>query len=257
MTVDEVVFTLGKDNPEVWEAIAAIQIMQASGVRRVGVRCRDTSLCYLYHLAGLHLTDVEPTVQFKLDEAFRSIDSAMSHDMLYQSWLARVSGVDLSRGITPVAFPRMEPVANREHIAFCPFGLSKFQPIPLSAWKAVVRFLRTYGLPVYLVSDPGQRADGLNFTEGCTLSDAPIQEKLRILASAKLVVGMPNAWTWMAASWKRTMAIYYPTGIPPLRWFGFYNNPKHGRVEYLPHQIQIPVLLAGLRNLLTVLNHLE
>jgi hypothetical protein len=249
--MDDVIFSLGKDRAEIWEAIAAIQIMQATD-SKVGVYCTDPTLSYLYHLAGFRLcmTDSIASVAFRLDEAYRSIDGAMSHDVTYQAWLARVSGVKLVKPIAPVKLPRMARVEDQEHIAFCPFALAKLQPIPMNAWKAVLRFLRTFGLPVYLIGDPGQRADGLNFTEGCMMSDALVYEKLRILASAKLVVGMPNAWTWLTASWNRSLAIYYPNDVPSMRWYGFYNSLQHGRIEYVSHQVQIPLLLTGLRQLL-------
>lgn len=250
--MDEVIFSLGTDSVELWEAVATMQIMQATG-EKVAASCVDvhSDLAYLFHLAGFRLTDAAPTCQLKLAEAFRTIDGAMSYDVTYQAWLARSSGLTLTKAIAPVDFPRMLPIAPKEHIVLCPFALSKLQQIPMTAWKAIARFLRTFDVDVYLLSDPGHRADGLNFTEGTMLTDHPIVDKLHILASAKLVVGMPNAWTWLASSWGRMLAIYYPNGTPTMRWYGFYNSPKHGRVDYIPHQVQIPLLLAGLRQLLT------
>jgi hypothetical protein len=249
--MDEVIFSLGKDKAEIWEAVAAIQIMQATETK-VGVYSTDATLSYLYHLAGFKLCQKEetPNVSFRLDEAFRSIDGAMSHDVTYQAWLARVSGVKMVKPLAPVELLRMSRVTDQDHIVLCPFALSKLQAIPMNAWKAVVRFLRTFGLPVYLIGDPGQRADGLNFTEGCMMSDALVHTKLQMLASAKLVVGMPNAWTWLASSWKRNLALYYPNDVPSMRWYGFYNSHSHGRIEYVSHQVQIPLLLTGLRQLL-------
>lgn len=255
MTDEETIFGLGIDAPDLWEVIAALQVMQAVGGRVISAHLPDP-FPLLAHFAGLRLTGQAPEYTFKFDNARRTL-AKCPHDASFQLWLGRESGLKLSLdAIKPLLLPRFFPsLDSTDDIILCPFSAIPFmQPIPVAVWKSIAMFLRTFGVPVRLMGDPGERVEGLNFTEGNILSDLPLEEKLGILATAKMVVGMPNAWTWLASTFHRPICVYYPDTEPMLRWFGFYNSPLHGRVSYSPTMVQIPVMLMGLRTMSGRLN---
>lgn len=249
------VFGLGIDEPEMWEAVAALQVMQAIGGHSISAHKLPEPLPLLFHMAGMRLTGEEPTQIIKFDAARRTL-AKCPHDAPFPMWLGTESGFKLtSSQIKPVQLPRCHAEwGTSEDIILCPHPVSTILTITQPVWRAIALFLRSFNARVRFMGDIGQRIEGLNFTEGNILSDLPLAEKISILAQAKLVVGMPNAWTWLAATFNRSVLVYYPDTEPMLRWFGFYNTPKHGRVSYSPSHVQIPVMLMGLRTMTNRLN---
>ena len=121
-------------------------------------------------------------------------------------------------------------------------------------WRILIKHLRTYGVPVRLLGQYGQRADYASFTEGDILSDDSVEDKLRVLANSDLVVGVPNEWTWAAAGFGTKVIVLHPEDIPYDRWFGFDVKPKClGRLLYAPQQVKPAVILAGMRTLIAAM----
>jgi hypothetical protein len=79
-----------------------------------------------------------------------------------------------------------------------------------------------------------------------------LEDVLRHLASAVLILGVPNEFTWMATAFYPKMIILYPDHIPQKRWFAMHHS-QFGRLGFQAHAVQIPVMLTGLRTLIRML----
>lgn len=185
------------------------------------------------------------------DKAHRQIATG---NRPYQDVLATVSGLE-SKPIKPPRLPNagIEP-STTGGIVICLFEAYEAFKLPWTVKKAIIKHCTTYGVPVYLLGRPGQRADYSPFTEGSILSDRPLQEKLEALASARLVLGVPNEWTWLATAWDKKVIVLHPDDMPHERWFGFDVAPRTlARLLVTWSQLQIPVILAGLRRLIEIM----
>ena len=238
---------------ELWETVAAIQVMQSIGCTSAQADLADSDSARLLDLAGICGTGGLGSVPVPLQtaEAYRAVNASTES---YQDVLARRSGLDCRRMKAP-QFPN----AGIGHslsggIVICPFEINDAFKFPWQIWRAVVRHARTYGLPVTLLGRPGQRMDYATFTEGSILSELSMIDKMKALADSRLVLGIPNEWTWMAPAWKKKVLVFYPDDLPVDRWFGFDVAPYTlGRVMYTRSQLQIPVLLAGARRIIELL----
>ena len=245
------IFDLLEDRPEMWEIVAAVQVLQASGANEIDIASGLALGCDLFIHAGFGWKAAQADIVLRLNEAKRETESTRR---LYQQTLALVSGLPPALKIKPPHFPNLPlTVGISGGIVLCPFEIDSVMQLPHNGWRAIVRFLRSTGLPVYLMGDVGRRMDGCNFTEGEVLCNLPLRERMQALASANLVIGVPNAWTWMASSWDKKIVVFYPDGLPAERWFGFYESRNLGRVIFNRHHVQIPLLLAGLRRILAVM----
>lgn len=247
------IFGMNPAQLETWEMVAAVQMMQLP----IWTRPVETNLLShteLFGYAGIsaHSSapwDEEPVYKVEFGNALREVEKTAKP---YCIVLAEQIGVykEIRTEAGPPRFPAAG-IAPSEGgpIVLCPFAFTGAFNIPQNVWKAVTRHLRSSGAPVTLMGEPQERMDIGNFTEGAILSRLSLYEKMQVLASAKVVVGVPNAWTWMASAWSKKVIIFYPDGIPVERWYGFYNERSLGRVLYQPSAIQIPLMLAGLRKL--------
>jgi ADP-heptose:LPS heptosyltransferase len=154
--------------------------------------------------------------------------------------------------VAPDIMQRMTPDSGLGTILVCPFGIKKELDMPVAVWRAIVRHLRSYGHSVCVLGDRGQRLDVANFTESETLSEHTMMYKLTALSCATLVVGVPNAWTWAATAWATKSVILYPENVGAQKWYSFISD-NFGRICYPAQQLQIPVVLAGLRKLIAQL----
>lgn len=239
-----------KPELELWEAVAAVQMMQAAGLRNImnlahGLMASETAA--VFEEAGIEWIDgiAERSVEFDL--AYRAIDKSKES---YPAVLAQVSGIPLLRRILPPVF-RGRLNHRIATIVVCPFECRAEFKMPWQVWKAIIRHLQSYGIRVVLMGRVGQRAEYATLTEGSVVSTLSMKEKMDLLGSAVLVFGVPNEWTWMASSWQRKIGIMYPDDVPLERWFGFDTEPQTlGRVLYTRSQLQIPVILAGVRRLI-------
>lgn len=245
------VFDFNEDRIEMWEQVAAVQVMQAVDPHPTilsGIHIGHD----LFRYAGI-LPSFETTAEhsFNCSVAFRYLATSK---MMYPQVLATSAGLHQGMKISPPSFPEAAlSVDMTGGIVLCPFEIDPAFQIPVTVWKAVARHLRSTGVKLSLMGDAGQRMDAANFSEGCTLSQLTLIKKMQALASAQLVIGVPNAWTWIATAWGKKIILLHPDNVPSSRWFGFYETPKLGRLLYQGHLIQIPVVLAGLRKILNMM----
>ncbi len=231
---------LGVKKPvSLWEAVAVLQIQQATEWQLSSLHLPQDLLT----AAQLPLDVLEPDRLLDLDGAYRAVDSS---PMPYAQIVAGLNGIDPNL-ITNPMLPGTTP-SDIGGIVLCPFGLKPEVDLPINVWADIVRLLRSYGVPVQLVGDPNQRLDSAYFSEDATLSNLPLSEKLKVLASAKLVVGMPNGYTWLCTGWNKRQIIYYPSAMPNSRWMGFLGH-GHSYIlaGYDSHSIQVPLLVTGMR----------
>jgi hypothetical protein len=222
-----------------WESVAVLQIQQAYQCALSGTNLFGE----LLEAADLPTTELEVDKIIETDSAYRAIDSSA---IPYAFVLAQLNGIDPAQ-ITNPMLPKLQPTETGG-IVLCPFGLKPDVDLPISVWSDIVRMLRSYGVPVTLVSDPGQRLDSAYFTEDAIVNGRSLTEKLKLLASAKLIVGCPNAYTWLATGMNKKQAVFYPSTMPNARWFGFYGHGHaYQLIGYDSHQVQIAILVASLR----------
>ncbi len=226
-----------------WETVATIQILQASAeqVRIVEV---NGDVGDLIRHTGLSVPSVVAASPLEYSEAYRRMEET---DLPYIEHLAKAS--DLPYKAVPLSFPDIVPEKNGS-IIVAPYGLKRELDLPFSVWQPIVQHLRSYGLPVHLMARRGQRMDSCTFTEGELLSNRSIGKKLRELAGAELIVGTPNEWMWLATAWEKKLIVLYPDHIPPRRWF-WQTHDNYGRILYQVHLLQVPIVLAGLRRLIS------
>ncbi|MDE2100022.1 MAG: hypothetical protein KGL39_22400 [Patescibacteria group bacterium] len=134
-------------------------------------------------------------------------------------------------------------------VMLCPYPLAEGLGIDMNMWGHVCLLLRGYGLPLVLMAEPGQWLDSCGFAENEILTELPFEKKLRWMASAELIVGVPNVWMWMAAGMEKKLITLYPEWVPPRRWFPYASN-RFGRILFEKGAVQMPALLAGLRTLI-------
>lgn len=254
---------------ELWEAVAALQIIQA--LERQGpvelIQTTNFRAQQLFSLADMKIGNDRDSAKGLLFEAARN--KVEGGDEAYLRVLARENGFDdlfsmvtLARAIDALALTITEPTVveapkllryqpSEKVIVLCPFALKKELDLPSYVWKNITRLLRTYKYPLLLIGEPGKRL-AAGFTESEILSDQALDTQIKALASAVLVVGVPNGFTWLATAWQKKIALLYPEEIPPKRWF-WYCNDNYGRIFYQTEHVKVPIMLAGLRRLIDLL----
>lgn len=225
-----------------WEATAVLQLVQALGETPTISTEGDASEL-------LSLPDVLPVQalaswNLDIDKAYRDVDVTVLPyvELLKSQW-------PIVNQILPPRLPGQ--VSMGGGIVVSPFGPKKELDIPWAAWRAIVRLLRTYHVPVWLLGARGQWMDQVAFTESEILSELPLAKKVEVVAAADLMVGVPNEWSWIAAGFTKSMVLLYPEQVPNKRWF-HYSHDKFGRIIYSSSAIDIPRMLAGLAKLVTI-----
>lgn len=226
-----------------WEAVASVQLLQSLN-ESVQVNCSGQES--LFTLAGFSTGEFNAT-PLAYSEAYRRTEET---ERPYIEHLAKASDIELAK-FAPLKLPNVAPSGDAS-IIVAPYGLKKELDLPVSVWYPIIHHLRTYDQSVQLMAKRGMRMDAASFTEGEILSNESLADKLAALASATLVVGTPNEWTWLATAWERKLVILYPEHVPSHRWFWQYHD-NFGRIVFQAHLLQIPVILAGLRILIATL----
>lgn len=237
---------------KLWEAVALAMVAQATA-RNVAGRV-DIGLMGEFWQAALGNApqgqEIDPAGI--LDGVYRSIDESKV-DEPYPVVLARELGLKLPSGIPRIQFPSVPDIsAVQNAIILAPFGLRRDLELPLVVWRHVARFMRSYGRPVFLLGDRKSRLDIATFSEGDMLGRRHFDVILSTIKGAELMVGVPNEWTWMAASLNKKIALLYPDNQPPRRWFWFAGM-NFGRAVFTPSNVQTPVILTAIRKLAEVL----
>lgn len=247
---------------ELFEAVATVQLLLAAtdavtmGAQGEALTLIDAACLPWNGLDDdtLDASDRMPSpVQLAYGDAMRKIDKEENrsyHELLLACSLPLLSNDLHSINIdkSALAFPQIKPTGEK-CIVMCPFGLRRELDLPVRVWRHIALFLRSYNLRLYLMGSRGERMDQAVFTESEILSEETMQDKLAILALSSLVVGVPNGWTWLATAWTRNMVILYPDGMPPRRWFPYIHD-RYGRILFEAHNLQVPIVLAGLRKLI-------
>lgn len=166
---------------------------------------------------------------------------------------------ELCGHVPPLVLPDLLPAPPS--IVLAPFGHRADLMYSTELWRFISNLLRTYdpggkarSHRVQLVGDTGQRLDTSNFAENDILSNLPEAFKLSYIRNAALVVGVPNAWTWLAAGWKRPMVLLYPEQLPYQRWFpSAWEYDDLRRLHCVSPSPQLVPVLAALRKLINAL----
>lgn len=230
-----------------FELTATIQIVQA--LQRegqevvVGVGSQNDGA--MLALAGIN-SDSGGGPVLEYGKAHRAVENT---DRWYTQLLNECSGSLTSSPLLPIQFPGITP-ASEQVILMAPFGQKKLE-ISITHWRLMAKFLRTYNLPVKSLGQPGQRIDLAGFTEADILTDCPIEEKLATIASAVLMVGIPNEWLEAAVGWNRPLVVLYPEAIRPMQWFPYLNDHSPFRLMAYPkNNLDAAAIITGLRHLI-------
>lgn len=220
-----------------WEAVATITLAQSLNAELVHQQKGEIGNILDLTSAG------EPEKELLYSEAYRQVERTKDY---YGQVLARVSGVEYrSHRLVLPGFETREEAK----IVLCPFGLNSGLDLPIGLWSYIARYLKSYGLTVYQMGDYGTRMEGLLFPENYIYSNRPLRDKLALLASAKVIVGVPNAWTMLSTAWDKKMVIYQPEDIPERRWAPWV----HGGVHYFMYgrqQLHPILFLAASKKLI-------
>ncbi len=230
-----------KEHPASWEIVAAMQVIQAQGQSIPNDGIYDS----LYAACGANACIHSDAVDLSFAPALRAMGTRVDP---YWRILAETTGKDTPD--TPLTLDIV--TSDEQKILLCPYGPDQSLNLNMNVWKYITKSLRSYGLPVMMIGDEGQRMDSSAFLENDTLSSLPFAEKIQHIASATLVVGVPNAWIWLAAAMGKKTIVFYPDVQPPKRWL--WQTGEH--ILCLMHQynkVQIPVLLTGLRRAIDAL----
>jgi hypothetical protein len=243
-------------NIQTWEAVATIQIVQQLPDYRV-ILTKDLpeeDIVKLFELAGVGYRIPEEDFDraagdrdctLNLVKAYAATEKANCY---YGQVLAQVNGLQVGP-LAPPKFPFVIP-GEKKGIVLCPFGLRQEFDIAVPIWKEVVRQLESYDQQVYLLGDRGQRMDEIAFTEPEILSDLPLIDKLQILSSAKVVIGVANAWTWLSSAWSIKRLLLHPEKIRNDRWYPALNNDETKFLLTDPEVMNVPIVLVGIRKLM-------
>jgi hypothetical protein len=253
MVGDGSIMTFGiNEKIELWEAIAAVCLLQQTQAIIPAIEC-ESWVAEVMQSAGMwprEFFEDKDRKMLNFSGAYRAVDNS------------KLSYIDILAAENGLRFPRPSVLGPRfqSHggavmrgkpgsIVLAPCGLKGDLDIPVQVWQSVARFLRSYGRNVLYMGLPGQRLDRGAFFESEIITSRSWGEKLAVIEEADLIVGVPNAWTWAATGWNKNIVVLYPDHIPPLRWFWF-DSPKFSKIIYIVHQIQTPVILSGIRQMI-------
>lgn len=226
-----------------WEAVATIQIAQATGHKIL--YSSDTDIWDLCQAADVGFaTELLAASSLAYGAAYRTIDSANTSYVEVLAQLSNISGTFDK----PLDIRITEP-KSVEYIVVCPFTMRKELELPTVIWQAIIKILRLYEVPIYLLSGRGEWQDECGYSESEILSERDINTKLKFLSGASLVVGVPNEWLWLASAWSIKTLYFYPNDLPVNRWFWF-RGEHYGRIVYQSRSLQLAVLLAGVRQMI-------
>lgn len=232
-----------------WEAVEAIRIIQQMqsdlpSEARYSFEPDKNEINELCHLADVSYSEIK---QFDYAQAYRAIDASRCS---YTEALAnRAYGDHLH--YEPIKLKLPDDVPIRESgIIVCPFPSHQDMFIPASIWNFILRSLRSYGLPVYLMGEQGVRMDSGIFTEGEILSNFSMHQKVVMLKTARLVFGPPNAWTQIALGQGANLIVPYPATVPSERWFPEVTRDyakTYARLLYNPYELKADSFITALR----------
>lgn len=227
-----------------WEATAILQLIQALGTTpNIKITGEGGGL---FSLPGVLSEENHQDLELPIDRVYRDIDNS---DLPYVELLRQMSGWPIEKEIVP---PKLSGEATTGGgIVICPFGPKKELDLTWAAWRSIVRLMRSYRVPIWLLGAQGQWMDQVAFTESEILSEEPIARKIEVVASADVLIGVPCEWMWIAAGFVKSLIVLYPEQVPNKRWF-HYSHDKFGRIIFSSHAVDIPRIMAGLAKLVAI-----
>jgi len=241
------------ERPNTWEAVATCQLIQSFDSVAFSDSAHLKELAWLLDaMPAMRREDpTAPLHALQYATAYRAIEYSTEPyiEVLAKTnniKIAEIRNLELTMDHAP--YPQMAELPYG--IIACPYGTTAGLNLSHEVWSHIIRLLRTYGLPVYMLGEKGQRLDAGSFLEDEILSNLTNAEKLRcIQTGSTLIVGAPNAWTWLGAALHKKMVILQPDVIPTRRWF-WQDDPDIMHLVYESAQIQIPLILTGIRQLI-------
>lgn len=235
-------------NVQAWETVAAIVAARSAGRVDVcyGLETPNESIeiCRAFGYSDYRFRMLK---DWPFGDAFRMVDQGRAFD--YIGALISLVGSGSTRALSLPG-----DGATTDEIIVCSEPLKKDFAVPRQSWVEIVRLLKTYGYRVTFMGDRGQRVENYNLPEGDLLSDLPVKDKLERLRRAALVVGVPNAWTWLATAWNKPQLILYPETQAVVRdgdlsvgWFPLHKKESVRWLLTSPGTSFLPVLLMGIR----------
>ncbi len=247
------------ENIQLWEGVAVVQIVQhlnnrpnlspneMSYVALVPDLTEDTTALFQLGAVGCNVKKYDGDE--KTIELIQAYGSTHTADMYYGQVLMRENGLQVAP-LRPPYFPFIRGDMKKQGIIVCPFGLRPEFDIPTNIWKDVIKQLQSYDPNVYVLGERRQRLDEIGLTENEILSDLPLSVKLQTLASAKLVVGVANSWTWLSSAWVVNRILIHPDNIRNDRWYPAMDNTQ---TEFLLQNREIlssPMVQVGIRKMM-------
>ena len=231
------------DNPTSWETVAACQVIQAQG-QSVLPDGRYDALYDACDILDDGLSAHQRCLSFA--GALRAMGTRVEP---YWKILAEANELPFVPD-TPLHLNRKTSDANK--ILLCPYGPDAALNLNHNVWKYITKSLRSYGCDVMMMGDVEQRMDSCAFLENETLGGLPLVDKLQHIASATLLVGVPNAWLWLGIALGKQTICLYPDNVPQQRWLWQYGEHV-ARLQYEHDKVQIPILLTGVRKAIAAL----
>jgi hypothetical protein len=229
------------DSTTYTEAVAMVMVCQQLPNIQVNA---PRSVLQWFEMAGIPLTS-QSGVAINFGEATRLMKGSRR---FYPELIIESLGLSHSPIESPQFLLKIAPKDNG--IVLAPFGPES--AVPMSAWRLVVRYLRSYGQDLLLVGEPGERIDLAGFTEAEICSGRSPFSQVHLIQSAALVVGVPNGFTWTAAACNKPSLILMPEDILPSQLFPFNAPNKLSRILAYPREgLEYAALITGLRALIS------
>lgn len=228
-----------------WEVVAACLLAQQNGLVLSSVVTGDlhenieiAELCGVASVSGA----VVRSEALPFDSTYRAVET---EDSYIQTLATKAGGLKWRERLR-----LSQETGVGGGIILCPFAIKQDFALPIPMWLHIAHFLRSYRVPFKVMGDYEERIEAFAIPEQHVLSAIAVKEKVRELAYADLIVGVPNAWTWLATAWNKKMLLPFPDGTPQDRWLLPYDPDSVARLLYGRDGMHVPLILAGVRKLL-------
>lgn len=226
---------------QLWHALAGVLIAQHNSAYFSTPHGEVAKLLRRFRLySGLV---AEPTIPLE----FHLPDS--NDDVSIVESIADASGLPYTTTMPRLILPE-GPYSDGNHIVIALGDIHPDFELPVSALRAILRLAKTYTGKVYMIG-LGKRPE-VALMENEILFQLRCPEKEKLLSTAKLVIGTPNDWTWLASAWQKKIVVLYADSQPMRKWFPFADD-NFGRVLFSHNNLDIANLVAQVRVLIKML----
>ena len=199
--------------------------------------------CFSQSSLGVLIFQLAPTFSVKPDQ--EKIDSVEIYREAWYGWTLQ-GLLEQSLWEPPRVTIRTPLKITEPYVVFAPFGFNEETTIASPLWIDLILLARSYNLRVVLLGDTAERIDTAGFAENDIFSDDPIETKLNILAGASVVIGVPNAWLWLAAGMNKNLVYLYDVNWPVKKWF-WHQALNFGRLMVDKTAIRPTIQLAQMK----------